>query len=267
MPAEGEILREARRVLSRLSKPGAHLRSVGGGFGLFVARNRYRKPVAVISEPVMRNFLSRELVTENRPAAEKADGLDGVTYTLSDLGRAHLRRLAAGGDNPHAEQHRLMAFRTVSHPGGFAAETLVNEGESPIGWLRSRKAPNGKPLLSGAAYDAAERLREDFTLARLMPRVTTDWSLAPGAAPRRRGADAALAVTEASMAARQRVRKALDAVGPGLADALVQVCCHLKGLEQAERDLNWPRRSGKLVLSMALERLAVHYGMGRKERG
>ncbi|MFP4003568.1 MAG: DUF6456 domain-containing protein, partial [Alphaproteobacteria bacterium] len=49
--------------------------------------------------------------------------------------------------------------------------------------------------------------------------------------------------------------------GPGLADALLQVCCHLKGLEEAERALGWPRRSGKLVLAIALERLAVHYGM------
>ena len=261
MPAEGEILREARRVLPWLSKPGAHLRAVAGGFGLFTARNRYRKPVAVVSEQVMRSFLSRELVT-----AEKEGAPDGATFTLSDVGRALLRRLAAAGENPYAAQHRLMVPETVSPAGGAAPPVQVNEGESPIGWLRSRRAPDGKPLLSDAAYDAAERLREDFTLARLMPRVTADWSLAPGTAPKHRRADTALAVTEASLAARQRVRKALDAVGPGLADALVQVCCHLKGLEQAERDLNWPRRSGKLVLSMALERLAIHYGLGGKEK-
>ena len=57
--------------------------------------------------------------------------------------------------------------------------------------------------------------------------------------------------------------KALEAVGPELASMLAQVCCLSAGLEQAERLLNLPQRSGKAVLGLALTALARHYGLLR----
>ena len=59
--------------------------------------------------------------------------------------------------------------------------------------------------------------------------------------------------------------RAVD-VGPGLDDILLRVCCLSWGLEAAERELNWPRRSARLVLRIALERLAAHYGLKRRPR-
>jgi len=41
------------------------------------------------------------------------------------------------------------------------------------------------------------------------------------------------------------------------------VCCHLKGLEEAEQIENLPQRSGKVVLLTALSALARHYGLVR----
>lgn len=147
-------------------------------------------------------------------------------------------------------------------PRGSAA---VNPAESPLAWLRRRRDRNGDALISQAQFDAGERLRADFWFAQMTPRVTVDWSTA---APAHRGRRAGMLSRDAGAmrddvaAARERVRRALVAVGPELAGILIDACCHLKGLEEAERIAGWPQRSGKVVLQLALTRLARHYGIG-----
>ena len=74
----------------------------------------------------------------------------------------------------------------------------------------------------------------------------------------RRGApfDAA-SLRDEVIAAKERVMRALDTVGPELSQVLVDICCELKGLEEAERSHDWPQRAGKVVLRLALTRLAM----------
>lgn len=111
---------------------------------------------------------------------------------------------------------------------------------------------------------AGERLRADFTCAQLMPRITANWT-ATVTRDRRAGGGAAIA--DVVVAARQRVRHALQAAGPEFSGLLVDVCCFLKGLEDVERERAWPPRSAKVVLQLGLDRLARHYGYDREARG
>lgn len=139
-----------------------------------------------------------------------------------------------------------------------------DELESPLIWLSRRKGTDGRPLIEPHQFEAGERLRADFTLALMMPRTTTNWHAPLSGRNRDQSAGH---VTERVVAARQRVRHALDAVGPEFSGLLLDVCCFLKKLEMVERERQWPARSAKVVLQLALERLARHYGYGSEVRG
>ncbi len=143
------------------------------------------------------------------------------------------------------------------------APPAFNDAESPLTWLRARRGRDGKPLLSDVQYIAGERLRSDFERAMLARRTTTNWDMA-GAGGRGRNTGAEL--SDAAVAARQRYHQALDAVGPELGSMLAQVCCLSAGIEQAERLLNLPQRSGRAVLGLGLTGLARHYGLLKDER-
>jgi hypothetical protein len=143
-----------------------------------------------------------------------------------------------------------MARKTV---GG--AEVAFNLEESPLAWLMRRG------MVTRRQFDAGEQLRRDYETASLGARVTMRWDAA-ARAPGRRGPDAPLDPSTAQIAARQRFKAAVDAAGPGLSDVLWRVVCAGEGLVTAERALGWPTRSAKLVLTLALDRVASHYGMG-----
>ena len=245
--AQGEIEREARRVLRRLMLPEAKLvPSHGGAYALMIPGAGGLKQRMRVAAALVDAFRRCDWLNER----------DG-TMVLSDAGLGWIRRALAGADAFQA-QHRALATRVVAAPDGRDAAVTVNEGESPLGWLYRRRGPDGKPLIAAAQFEAGERLRSDFTLAQLTPRMAVDLS-APVVAGRRGAKDSNL--TETVIAARQRFARALDAVGPGLSDLLIDVCCHLIGLEAAERANGWPVRSAKVVLSLALDRLAQHYGI------
>jgi hypothetical protein len=135
--------------------------------------------------------------------------------------------------------------------GANARSVTVNLAESPLGWLKSRG------LVSDRQLQAGERLREDWERAQLSPRVTMDWN-APPLAKTRRGPRMESA-TDAQIAALRRFEAAMADVGPGMSDVMWRIVCAGEGMRDAERALGWPARAGKLVLGLALDRLADHY--------
>ncbi|WP_274424906.1 DUF6456 domain-containing protein [Chelativorans sp. YIM 93263] len=184
-------------------------------------------------------------------------GIENGVLALTPEGRALTRR-ASAKDEPFREQHIERGTRTDFTEDG--PETVeVNLSESPLGQLARRRGKDGRPFLDEAEFRAGERLRADFTRGQIMPRLGASWS-EPVNRGKRGGRENGIAeLTEAALAARQRVEHALAAVGPELAGVLVDVCCFLKGLERVEAERGWPVRSAKVVLKTALAALSRHY--------
>ena len=129
----------------------------------------------------------------------------------------------------------------------------VNLAENPLNWLHARGHVSDRQLAAG------ECLRRDFERAQIMPGVTMRWD---PVRVKGSGADRLLNATERQMAARGRFDGAIAAAGPDLADILWRVVCNGEGLPDAEKTLGWPVRSGKLVLRIALDRVAGFYRIG-----
>lgn len=160
-------------------------------------------------------------------------------------------------------QHLDLSTRDLMTENGLS-QVIVNDSESPLAWLARRKGRDGRSMIDQDQFIAGERLRADFTRGHLSPRVTSSWS----DIGRARGSGAGAGeMTDLVVASRQRVRLALEACGPEFAGILLDVCCFLYGLEDIERARGWPARSAKVVLQLALDRLARHYGLQNKARG
>jgi Domain of unknown function (DUF6456) len=238
----------ALHLLARLAEAGNGLRRVKGHYLLVsptaALRQEIRVPNTLVELCLRQDWL--------QPV--------GGDLVLSSAGRARFHRAEADGD-VFLAQHQLRSVR-LAELEGLRRPVLVNEAESPLGWLKSRKSRGGRPLISDAQYDAGERLRADYWFAQLSPRVTANWSaLAPSGRARRGPPLDAASLRDEVIAAKERVMCALDAVGPELSGVLIDICCELKGLEEAERSHDWPQRAGKVVLQLALTRLARHYGL------
>lgn len=132
---------------------------------------------------------------------------------------------------------------------GKRRTVTVNLAESPLSWLHARGH------LEDRLFDAGERLRADYEGAQLAPSVTMRWDVVRI----RGGGGDGLTPSERQIAAKSRFDGAMAAAGSGLCDVLWRVACAGEGLPEAEKALRWPARSGKLVLRLALERIADFY--------
>ena len=193
--------------------------------------------------------------------------------TLTEAGAMYLRRMktvkkyaragkAKGGENIYRAQHSRLKTEEVRE-GKKTMKITRNIGETPLGWLLRRKDKSGKPYITEDMFLAGEHLAKDYEYAGLIPRTVSYYDGVPitGKGYYSGGRDDP---SLAQLGAKRRVTAALEFVGPGLADILIRVCCYHDGLEQAEKRLAWPIRSGKLVLKIALERLADYYKPGKK---
>ena len=154
---------------------------------------------------------------------------------------------------PRLLSERSIERESVAGPEARRVRSVtVNLAESPLGWLYSRG------FVSRRQFDAGERLRSDWERAQLAPRITMTWDSAP-VARGRGGAAAQPDLTASQLDAKRRFNDAIASAGPGLADILWRVVCAGEGMRDAETALGWPARAGKLVLTLALDRIAAYY--------
>ncbi len=185
-----------------------------------------------------------------------------LRYRITPAGRVALRDLMAASEN-HA---RSMAEAPAAFEGAKPAQawdegqvvTRLPVQESPVMGLARRKDRDGAPFLTKSMVRAAERLREDFEIAQIgQGRNTAD--APPNWADVLKRIEARAPLPEGGNEARVQVNRALEFLGPGLAEVALRCCCLLEGLEVTEKHMGWAARSGKVVLRIALQRLVLHY--------
>lgn len=261
---EETISREARRILRRLCETGAFLAIAPNMEDAVVLKATGKEDpvrIAVVKRAVAEAFAIKDWISGSTSGRV-------ARYRITAEGRSALKRMLAEDSgpaqgfaeapSPFAEQHRDWAERRLPGADGEPARRVrFNLAESPLAILARRKDKTGQPFLSPELVAAGERLREDFELSQMGPRVTQNWDKFLTASDR--GSFGGGGPAEGPLKARNRVAAALKELGPGLGDVVLRCCCFLEGLEAAEKRMGWSARSGKIVLRIALQRLRRHY--------
>ncbi|MBK4217800.1 helix-turn-helix domain-containing protein [Paracoccus caeni] len=266
--------RQALRILRRLAEPGAIMATSEVMEKAIVTRNDIR--TAILDRHLAEAMALRGWVIhipDNRRLRRYVIAPAGREMLRSIIGRKRKAlplaadfsdaspvgdQLADDQPNGFADQHRVWQAKVMKDPEDGRRRTMrVNIAESPLLLLSRRRDSSGQTFLTPGMVTAGERLREDFELAQMGPRVTQNWDgfLTSGIDKRRAGDG----IHVGSDSARDRVAAALRDLGPGMGDIVLRVCCFLEGIEQTERRLGWSARSGKIVLRLALMRLERFY--------
>lgn len=262
VPSEEDSRRQCLPLISALARPRA----------LLIAPVSAEDPVAVVmsGRDADAQTLGAFAAADLDLAAQHqwiAPASDGWGWTITRAGVAVVRAARARTVASRASSSTASSVavpRTRATPGPATARDAVGS----LAWLHSRRDKEGQPLISAEQLAAGERLAADLWRARLTPRVTSVWTGVPGDGSGRRSAPGAgVDIADAVIAAKARVERALRAVGAEFAGPLIDVCGHMLGLEDIERQNRLPVRSGKLLLRTALTRLARHYGYLPPEHG
>jgi hypothetical protein len=255
---QDRIDQEAKRILRRLCEPQAVLAVAMEMESAVVVRETEEGGslrTAVVDREIAQAMALKEWITCPEPVGRIN------RYFITNSGRAALRKLTAADENRasgFSEKRDMFegadkGWKFEREPGDVRTSRYYVT-ESPLLGLARRKDRDGEPFLTKDFVAAGERLREDFELSLLGPKITQSWE-GFMATPEDGSGDGPVG----ALAARKRVRDAMADLGPGLGDVVLRCCCLLEGLEVTEKKLGWSARSGKIVLRIALQRLSRHY--------
>ena len=250
------LRREARRVLRRLCETGARLAVATEMDKAVVVRDTgtgMPTRTAVVDREVAEALALKAWIACDNPGRISR-------YHVTAKGRAALGALLAEEENAASglgEQAVLDGAKAGADPASGTDQTRFSPGDTPLAALARRRDKDGKRFLDAGLVSAGERLREDFELAQMAPRMAQNWDHFLSHVDE--GGRAAEGAGYGAEAARARLIGALRELGPGLGDVALRCCCYLQGLETAEKKMGWSARSGKIVLRIALCRLKRHY--------
>ncbi|MGV6805503.1 MAG: DUF6456 domain-containing protein [Ruegeria sp.] len=256
--------REALRILRRLCEAGAVLAVAEDMDKAVVVRDNGRDDAsrtAIVACAIAQALALKGWISCDNPGRISR-------YRITSTGRSALTQLIAEGENKARGQREngmeetQAAFQTRQTTTGSSSNQSKRIryciAESPLIALSRRRDRDGRPFLEESLVRAGERLREDFELAQIGPKVALNWdSFLTGGGLGDANVD--VFAGAGSSQARDRVARALSDLGPGLSDVTLRCCCYLEGLELAEKRMGWSARSGKIVLRIALQRLKRHY--------
>src|SRR5690606_34206415 len=113
--------------------------------------------------------------------------------------------------------------------------------------------------------EAARIVTAMYERASLRQRVTMSYD--PTRLGRAPGPGGQADIADSAAAARQHLSRLAMRIGRDCWGVLRDVCLYDKGLQQIEAERNWPRRSAKLVLRIALEQAASQLGLDAQAEG
>jgi len=258
------LARESLRVLRTLLEPDTLLVIADGVEDAVVVHN------SGDGRPVRRAVLTRDVAEALALKEFIAGTVSGrlARYTITPSGRSEVRRLLAETESRRASARGQAEDTDVIDAGELflGADTDRRSrkrsagAESPLSVLARRKRNSGGAWLTPELVAAGLRFRESWEIAHLGGELTRDWDkLVAGRISSAGGKGAGGGAVTRRLEAEQGLAAAIRSLGPDMAETVIMAVCQEQGMEDIENQLDYPARSGKIVLRIALNTLARHY--------
>lgn len=257
---QAKFERDTLRALKALIEPGSLLVIAEGVEDAVVVKTApgEDRPVrkAVVSRDVAEALALREWISGQARGRL-------ARYSISPTGRAELNRLMAAAESARAASSGRDSLSQIM-PGQGAKQNRARAvgTEPPLRVLARRKRRDGAPFLRPDHIKAAERFREAFEVSRLSGAFDGDIGavlVGQLAVPEAQTGTGGNGPVRRSTIATDSVNRVARTLGPELMQTIILACCDEIGMEQIEARMEFPARSGKVVLRIALATLARHY--------
>lgn len=176
-----------------------------------------------------------------------------------DLDQENTLKQQIGKATNRNSQPRRMGLNDFASVASQHANQYPSTDHAPLLKLYNRQRNMAHKYLSETHLQAGQKLFDLFVKANLRPNVTMNWENLQSVKQSHHTGGKDMGFSETTYIARRELYESLSHVGQEFSAILVEICLFGNGLEATEKAMNWPARSAKLLLTMALDRLAEYY--------